>query len=192
MERGWRWATAALLGVGAMWLVSCATGAGSGSSVEAVRELDLERYAGRWYEVASVPLRAQRGCVGTTATYTLREDGDVKVENRCFRDSFEGRESGITGRAWSAGEAEAGKLYVRFFWPLRSAYWVVALDPGYRWAAVSGPERKNLWILSREPCMAQDAFEAIVRDLQARGFPVERLRATPQRDAHGERCVVSL
>ncbi|RDV37043.1 hypothetical protein DV096_16165 [Bradymonadaceae bacterium TMQ3] len=178
--------------LGALWVAGCASASGVGTDVKVVDNLEIERYLGTWYELASVPLRAQRGCVGTTATYSLRGDGDIRVYNRCLKGGFDGKVSDITGRAWVSDERDPAKLNVRFFWPFKSPYWVVALDGGYRWAAVSGPEQEKLWILSRTPCINAQTFAQIYDGLDRRGFPVGALRATPQRDESGQRCEVKL
>ncbi|TXD34318.1 hypothetical protein FRC96_14045 [Lujinxingia vulgaris] len=185
-------ASLSVVALGALAWAGCASTGGSGSSVKVVDELEIERYLGTWYELASVPLRAQRDCVGTTATYSLRDDGDIRVYNRCLKGGFDGKVSDITGRAWVDDGRDPAKLNVRFFWPFKSPYWVVALDADYRWAAVSGPDQENLWILSRTPCMNAQTFAQIYEDLDRRGFPVDALRVTPQQDENGKRCEVSL
>ncbi|TXD37140.1 hypothetical protein FRC98_10415 [Lujinxingia vulgaris] len=186
------WVSLSALAVGAVWLAGCASTGGGESTVRVVDDLEIERYLGTWYELASVPLRAQRGCVGTTATYRLRDDGDIRVYNRCLKGGFDGEVSDITARAWVVDPQQPAKLNVRFFWPFKSSYWVVALDADYRWAAVSGPEREKLWILSRTPCLDAPEFQAIYDDLERRGFPVDELRATPQQDDEGRVCEVTL
>lgn len=186
------WIPLTMVAAGALGLVGCASGAQEGAPVRVVEDLDLERYLGTWHEMASVPIRAQRNCVGTTATYSRRDDGDIEVYNRCLKGGFEGKVSDITARAWVPDTREPAKLMVRFFWPFKSPYWVVALDQDYQWAAVSGPDRENLWILSREPCLDPQDVLSIYSELDRRGFPVGELRATPQQDAQGKRCEVLL
>lgn len=171
----------------------CAAVSGTrGEPVRVVERVELERYLGRWYEIASFPIRAQRGCVGTTAEYTRREDGDIRVYNRCLAGDFSGRVRDIEGRAWVVDEVTGARLKVQFFWPFRGDYWVVELDPQYHWAVVAGPDRGNLWFLSRTPCMDQDLFETLFARMAARGFDMSRLVATLQQDAEGQGCQVRL
>jgi len=82
-----------------------------------VPHVDLARYAGTWYEIASYPQRFQKGCTGTSATYTLRADGTVEVLNRCARDSLNGRVTVARGRAKVVDRTSGAKLKVSFFWP---------------------------------------------------------------------------
>lgn len=157
-----------------------------------VLDFDLGRYLGTWYEIAAIPILPQKGCVGTTATYALREDGDVSVDNRCFADSFAGEQRGATARAFVPDAATPAKLKVQFFWPFRAEYWVVDVDAEYTVAVVSNSNRSTLWVLNRQPCMDQAAFDALWAELSARGFALDEVEATLQRDASGQECRVSL
>lgn len=160
-------------------LVALACARSAGPPPRTVERVDLARYAGTWYEIASFPTRFQRGCTGTTASYGLRDDGRVSVRNRCIRD---GEERGIEGVAWPVDPSNA-RLKVRFFWPFAGDYWVLALDPDYRWALVGHPDRDYLWILSRTPRLDDALYDALVAKAQAQGFEVSRLVRTPQPEA---------
>jgi apolipoprotein D and lipocalin family protein len=138
--------------------------------------VELERYLGTWYEIASYPNRFQRGCTGTTATYTRRDHGSIGVRNECDRDATR---DGIEGRAWVAGDDPA-RLRVRFFWPLFAPYWILAVGPDYEWALVGTPDRDYLWILARTPTLEPATFDAIAALARARGFDPARLALTPQ------------
>lgn len=145
-----------------------------------VPALDLQRYGGQWHEIARLPMFFQRRCVAnTTATYTPRADGLVGVRNAC--DDKDGRRMVSEGTARPV-PGHPGRLEVRFApawlgWaPMVWAdYWVVDLDPEYRWAVVGGPSRKYLWVLSRTPSMDRVQFEAIRARAAQRGYPVEKL-----------------
>lgn len=145
-----------------------------------VKHVDLTRYVGTWYEIASYPQRFQKGCTATTAVYTLREDGQVLVVNRCNRDSLDGRETIAHGRARVIDRESNAKLKVSFFWPFWGDYWIIDLDPGYRYAAVGHPSRKYLWILSRTRTMDPLVYTGILERLTAQGYDVGRLRVTLQ------------
>lgn len=149
-----------------------------------VTSLDLRRYSGQWHEIAHLPMFFQRKCVANiTATYTPREDGQLGVRNAC--DTADGQSLVSRGTARRV-PGKPGQLEVRFApdW-LRWApmvwadYWVVELDPGYRWAVVGGPSRRYLWVLSRSPVMARAEFEAIRARAARRGYPVEKLVFPP-------------
>jgi apolipoprotein D and lipocalin family protein len=144
-------------------------------------EVDLDRYLGRWYEIASIPQRFQRGCVASTATYTRRADGRIGVLNECRDRSFDGELRRAEGIAWVANpEASRAKLKVQFFWPFRGDYWILELDPEYRYAAVGHPSREYLWILARAPTLDPTLYREVTARLEAQGYDLTHLRRTPQ------------
>jgi apolipoprotein D and lipocalin family protein len=149
--------------------------------LEVVDEVDLDRYVGRWYEIASFPQHFQRGCVATTANYTRMEDGRIRVENECRDDSFDGELRRAEGVAWVAGSnGSQAKLKVQFFWPFRGAYWIIELDPEYRYAVIGHPSRNYLWILSRSRTMDPALYERLLARIEEHGYDLERLNRTPQ------------
>src|SRR5512137_19140 len=100
-------------------LAGCAH-APAGPPLQTVEHVDLKRYAGRWYEIATIPMSFQKGCVGVTANYALRTDGDVDVVNTCRKETLDGPERSVKGKAWSVDPSGA-KLEVQFFWPFHGA-----------------------------------------------------------------------
>jgi apolipoprotein D and lipocalin family protein len=149
--------------------------------LDVVDEVDLDRYVGRWYEIASLPQRFQRGCVATTANYTRLDDGRIRVENECRDGSFDGEIRRAEGVAWLKDpNGTPAKLKVQFFWPFRGDYWIIELDPDYRYAVVGHPSRDYLWILSRSRTMDPALYETLLARIAAHGYDLERLNRTPQ------------
>jgi len=148
--------------------------------LQTVAAVDLGRYAGTWYEIASFPQSFQRGCTATTATYSPRADGEIDVVNRCRLGSLTGREKDAEGRARPADAGNSAKLEVSFFRPFWGAYWVIDLAPDYSFAVVGHPSRDYLWILARAPAMAPDTYAGILQRLQAKGYEIDRLQRTLQ------------
>ena len=148
--------------------------------LEAVPEVDLERYLGTWYEIASYPQRFQEGCTATTATYTLRSDGEIDVLNRCRKDSLDGPEDTAEGRARVVDRTTNAKLEVSFFGPFWGDYWIIDLGPEYEYAVVGHPSRYYLWILSRTPALDATTYAAILSRLEAKAYPLEPLQETQQ------------
>lgn len=153
---------------------------GCASPPEVVSRVDVSRYMGRWYEIARFPAPFQDDCVATTATYGLREDGKVSVLNACREDSFDGPVREVEGIARVVDAQTNAKLKVSFAWPFEGDYWIIMLDEEYRWAVISEPSRKYLWILSRSPHLDDAVFESIRSQLIDRGFDMDRLQITPQ------------
>ena len=148
------------------------------AGVQVVDSLDLNRYVGAWYEIARLPNRFQKSCASdTTATYKLRPDGRIDVLNQCRQ--ADGKWRSARGVAKLVGPKEPNsKLRVSFFWPFAGDYWVIGLDPDYRWAVVGGPDRKYLWVLSREPRMDAAEFEKIIELIRRQGYQTKALLLT--------------
>jgi apolipoprotein D and lipocalin family protein len=145
-----------------------------------VPSLDLHRYAGTWYEIARLPNRFQRKCAGdVSATYTLRPDGKVTVVNQCRR--ADGSMTKAVGIARPAGSGADAKLKVTFFWPFSGDYWVLDLDPEYRWALVGEPRRKYLWVLSRTRTMEEPLLRRVLDTARREGYDLSRLEKTLHR-----------
>lgn len=119
--------------------------------LETVPSVDLQRYLGKWYEIGTLPSYFQRDCVASTAEYSMRDDGDIRVVNSCRKKSLDGDVAQVEGKAWVVDKVTNSKLKVQFFWPFSGDYWIIELDPEYRYVVVGNPKRKNLWILSRTP-----------------------------------------
>lgn len=149
-------------------------------ALQTVKHVDLKKYSGKWYEIASYPQWFQKGCHCTTAEYTLTENEYIIVENRCNKDSIKGKESYIKGKVFVEENSGNAKLKVQFFWPFRGKYWIIDLADDYSYAVVSHPNRKYLWILSRTPHMADSIYQQIILRLIEKGFDVTKLVITQQ------------
>ena len=150
--------------------------------LQTVAEVDLSRYLGTWYEIASYAQGFQQGCTGTTATYKLRDDGQIDVENRCRKGSLQGRDVLAKGRARVVPGSTA-KLEVSFFWPFWGDYWIIDLGADYEYAVVGNPGRDYLWILSRTPTIEDAVYQGILERLRANGYSPEQLQRTIQPDS---------
>jgi apolipoprotein D and lipocalin family protein len=148
--------------------------------LQTVPYVDLNRYAGKWYEIASFPQRFQKGCNCTTAEYTMTDKGYVIVENRCNKDSVHGKQSYIKGKVFVKKNSGNAKLKVQFFWPFKGKYWIIDLADDYSYAVVGHPNRKYLWILSRTPTMNDATYQQIISRLKEKGFDTSKLKVTTQ------------
>lgn len=143
-----------------------------------VNHVDLQRYAGKWFEIARYPNRFQRACQSdATAVYTLLKNGKVQVVNACRKSN--GSTKDVRGTA-KAVDASNARLKVTFFWPFYGDYWIIALDPDYSWAVVGEPGRKYLWILSRTPQMTEADYLKALDEVRRTSYDPARLIKTPQ------------
>jgi apolipoprotein D and lipocalin family protein len=148
--------------------------------LQTVPKVDLNKYAGKWYEIASYPQIFEKGCHCTTAEYTVSNKGYVIVENRCNKGSINGKLSYIKGKAFVEKDSGNAKLKVQFFWPFRAKYWIIDLADDYSYAVVSHPNKKYLWILSRTPKMESATYQQILSRLKEKGFDLSKLQITQQ------------
>ncbi len=139
--------------------------------------VDLDRYLGRWYEIARLPTRFENELTHVTADYHRSADGSVQVVNRGRRH---GALKTATGRATVADPATNARLEVRFFWSFTGDYWILELDPDYEWALVGEPSRSYLWILSRQPRLNPTVVRNLLARARLEGFPTEKIIFTQQ------------
>ena len=167
-------------------VVTLVVGCGAFSPpLDVVESVDLTQYAGKWYEIASYPTPFQAGCTGTTAEYTLQDDGTVRVVNTCNTGSLDGPVNRIEGTARVPDPAVSAKLKVSFFAPFEADYWIIDLGPNYEYAVVGTPSRLFLWILSRTPTLDEATYEEVLGRLPAKGYDPSKLVRTVQPDQGG-------
>ncbi|MFC7288845.1 lipocalin family protein [Herminiimonas glaciei] len=168
---------------------ACLSAPSWAQQVSTVVSVDLARYTGKWYEIARFPNRFQDDCIANvTAQYDKRADGDIDVTNRCLQAG--GKIDEAVGRARVDDSGTNAKLKVRFVpdwlgWIpyVWADYWIIDLDPAYTLAAVGGPTRDYLWVLSRTPIVPEAEYEALVNRVTAQGFDTAKLVKTRQDSA---------
>lgn len=148
--------------------------------LKVVDYVDLQKYSGKWYEIASFPQRFQEGCYCSTAEYIIGKERFIRVINRCRKWGVDGELREVSGRAYVVPNSNNAKLDVQFFWPFRGDYWIIELAEDYSWAVVGHPNRKYLWILSRTPKMEESIYEEIIKRVKEKGFEPANLRRTVQ------------
>jgi apolipoprotein D and lipocalin family protein len=136
--------------------------------------LDLNRYAGKWYEIVRMQQFFEHDCAGVTAEYSLRSDGKVDVTNTCRKNSCEGKVKIAHGVGRVADPFDHSKLKVSFFWPFEADYWVLEVDPNYSIAVVGSPDRKSFWILSRSPKIGYLSLMSIIQRFQQNGYLTDK------------------
>lgn len=145
-----------------------------------VPNLDLKRYQGKWFEIARLPNSFQKKCESNViANYTLEPDEKVGVVNTCVKADGETTKATATARIKDKNGSPA-KLKVTFFWFVSGDYWVIGLDPDYRWAMVGTPNRKYLWILSRTPALAAATYHDLLGCAKELGFDTSKVQRTSQ------------
>ncbi|ABI39656.1 Lipocalin family protein [Shewanella sp. MR-4] len=144
-------------------------------NVEPVKDFQLERYLGKWYEIARLDHSFERGLTQVTAEYSLKADGGVKVINRGYSaDTQQWKEA--EGKAYFVNGDEEAYLKVSFFGPFYGSYVVFGLDQqDYQYAFISGPDTDYLWLLARTPTVSPEVMKQFVEMASARGFDTNSL-----------------
>lgn len=163
---------AALTAISFFMLTSCSRTIPKNAT--AVKPFDVNRYTGKWYEIARLDFKQERGLNNTTAEYSLNDDGSIRVVNRGY-DTARQEWKDATAKAKFVDAEDEGKLKVSFFGPFYSGYNVIAIDPGYQYALVAGEDLKYLWLLSRETTMPHNVKDEYLRKARAIGYKTSDL-----------------
>jgi apolipoprotein D and lipocalin family protein len=157
--------------VGIIIYDSCAT---IPKGAEAVKKFNKEKYLGKWYEIARMDFRFERNLNNTSANYSVKSDGSIKVDNRGYNYKTKQWKQAI-GKAKFAGDENVAMLKVSFFGPFYSGYNVIALDNDYKYALVAGKNLKYLWILSREISLPEDVKKNFLKIAEDLGYKTSML-----------------
>lgn len=145
----------------------------STKNIQPICNVDLERYAGTWYEIVRLPHSFEEGLHYVTATYNLRSDGKIEVINAGIKDRVTKVAKAV---AWVPDKNCTGKLLVSFFWPFRSEYKIILLDEKeYKYAVVTSSTMNYLWILSRETKISNELFDELMEFISSKGFDVSKI-----------------
>lgn len=154
-------------------LLGACTGMPEG--VQPVKDFELDRYLGKWYEIARLDHSFERGLTQVTAEYSLRDDGGVRVVNRGF-SATRGEWTEAEGRAYFVESPDLGYLKVSFFGPFYGSYVIFGLDQQqYRYAFISGPDTSYLWLLARTPTVSNAILQRFIDAAAQRGFDTDAL-----------------
>ncbi len=143
-------------------------------NVKAVKPFDQAKYLGKWHEIARLDYKWERDLDNVTATYSLKDNGDIKVDNKGYNYKKNKWEQSV-GKAEAVDDPSEGKLKVSFFGPFYSGYNVVAIDPEYKYSLVAGEDTDYLWILSREKTIPENVKLDYLAKAKALGYKTEEL-----------------
>lgn len=151
--------------------------------VQPVKPFEVERYLGKWYEIARLDHSFERGLSSVTADYTLRPEGGIRVINRGY-SSAEQKWEQAEGKAFFVKDSDTGYLKVSFFGPFYGSYVIFELDQDYQYAFVSGPNRDYLWLLARQPVISESLRQHFIDRARQNGFDVDKLIFVDQQQQH--------
>jgi len=158
-----------------LMLTSACVGKESMIDKTVVNDFEIEKYLGKWYEIARFDHRFERDLVGVTADYSWREDGKIKVLNTGYKKTLDGKRSEAVGKAKIPDLSNPAKLKVSFFLFFYADYFIMELDDNYQWAVVGSKSDKYLWILSRTSQIDESLYNELLDGLTTRGYDVSNL-----------------
>lgn len=163
----------------------CLSGRGVGphadEPLETVDSVDLERFAGLWYVIESMPTALEEGAHDATEHYALRDDGQIDITFRFREGGFDEPLETFEMRGWVHDEETRAEWRVRPFWPLRLAYLVLELAPDYSHTVIGHPSKRYVWIMARQPALDPEILGELRSGLAASGYDVSRIERVPQR-----------
>lgn len=148
------------------------------TELSTVKELDIEKYMGIWYEIARLPNSFEENMKCVTAIYSIKDNGKIEVLNKGYNTEKKSFNT-AKGIAKMPDSNLPGQLKVSFFWPFFGDYYIISLDKDYKYALVGDPSRKYLWILAREPKLDTDSYNKLIQIAKDKGFAVEEIYNTP-------------
>ena len=147
----------------------------SQEKLSVVSEVDLNKYKGKWYEIARLPNFFERKLKCTSAFYSLRDDGRISVLNKGNYITNPQKESSASGVAWVPDSKYPAKLKVQFFWPFSGDYWILYLDKDYRYVLVGEPSLRYLWILARDKKLDENTYNMLLQKAVAGGYDIKTI-----------------
>ena len=140
-----------------------------------VTNIDINKYSGKWYEIARLPNFFEKGLECVSAEYALLKNGKISVINKGHKSSDLSKIKTAKGIAWIPDESKTGQLKVRFFWPFSGDYYIIALDSNYQHALVGDPSRKLLWILNRTTTIDSSTYNHLLKIASHNNFDTSKI-----------------
>ena len=167
-----------LLALGGL-LAACA-GRGGARPIEPVAHVDLDRFMGDWYVIASIPTRFDRGAYNAVESYALGRDNRIDTVFRYRQDGFEGDLRTMTPTGFVREDTGNAVWGMQFVWPIKAEYVIVDLAPDYSRTIIGRSKRDYVWLMARTPSLPQDQLDAAIARIKALGYDTSKLRTVPQ------------
>ncbi len=148
--------------------------------IKPVPHIDLPRFMGNWYVIASIPTRFEKTAYNAVETYKLQADGDIATSFRFNDGAFDGKLKHIHSTGFVKSDSGNAVWGVQVFWPIKAQYIVAWLKPDYSQVIVARDARDYTWIMARTPTVSPADYEALMAKVKALGYPIDKVRKVPQ------------
>jgi apolipoprotein D and lipocalin family protein len=149
-------------------------------ALPAVAQVDLPRFMGDWYVIASIPTFLEKSAYNAVESYRLEADGTIATTFTFYDGSFTGPEKTLKPRGW-VRDASHALWGMQFIWPLKAEYRIAYLDAAYSETIIARSARDYVWIMARTPTLTPEDYRRLVATVEKLGYEVGKLRAVPQR-----------
>lgn len=170
---------AALALLAALGLLACR--APRLESIRSVPQVDLARFMGDWYVIASIPTFLETGAHNAVESYRLDPDGTIATTFTFRKGAFDGPEKRYTPRGFVLDRASNAVWGMRFVWPVKADYRIIHLAEDYRVTVIGREKRDHVWIMARQPVLAEGEYQALLQVIEGQGYDVRRIERVPQR-----------
>jgi len=153
------------------------------AALHTVARVDLTRYMGRWYVISHVPNFLEKNKVNTSDNYALKDDGTIGVTYMFRKGALDAPEKSWKGTGWILNKATEAEWSVRLFWPIKSSYWVLELDPNYQWVVAATKDGELFWVMARTPTISVETYRMILDRIRAQGLDPAKLEKVLQPSA---------
>ena len=150
-------------------------------SIRTERYVDLERFMGKWYVIASIPTPIEKKAYNATETYELDEDGSIATTFSFRKGGFDGKQKTYRPRGFVRNTESNAEWGMQFVWPVKADYRIVYVDDDYTQTVIGRNKRDYVWIMARTPTISSDDYFEHVRLLREQGYDTNRLKMVPQR-----------
>lgn len=152
--------------------------------IKTVAYVDINRFMGDWYVIASIPTIIEKGAHNAVESYRLEPDGTVATTFTFRQDSFEGPIKTYGPRGFILDKTSNAVWGMQFLWPIKAEYLIVYLDEGYTRTIISRNKRDYVWIMARTPAIPDEDYRKLVEEVSLQGYNIDKLRKVPQRWPH--------
>jgi len=170
----------AIKSIGMSSLVLLLWGCQSMKPIHTVERVDIERFMGDWYVVASIPTFIETDAYNAVESYKLAGDGTIETTFRFNKGSFDGPLKTYTPRGFIADKQSKAVWGMQFIWPFKAEYRIVYLDPEYAVTVIGRTKRDYVWIMARQPRIPDEEYARLMAFLAEQGYDVRRIRKVPQ------------